>query len=195
MVYLEVKKGKNQFNRMGSIVSLPCLYVGKSHWQGSVGFLESAKYKLDAEDQQDTNKGYGVSWNILDNHDVSVMLGWRYNPATDEFELTFYGHNGEYPKRIWLEDAEGSLMFPVKTKMNRQVFYSIAIEDGWVTCWFDTEDGSAPTKYKLFKPYKKLSGLQRRVEYWFGGDDSNKDGLGGQAPTKLALFASFKSIK
>lgn len=41
----------------------------------------------------------------------------------------------------------------------------------------------------------RISGPIRVTDYWFGGDDSNDDGIGGKAPKDLKLKAEFKRIK
>lgn len=133
MPTLKVKKNKNQFTPKGNFIPIPTIYLNKDTWKGHITFTEESKYILDDVDQGDTNKGYGVSWNILDNHDIAIMLGWRYNSQLDKFQLTLYWHNGDYPHHNWLTDEQGSLTYPVEVASGEKVYYTITVDaDGYV---------------------------------------------------------------
>ena len=66
-------------------------------------FQESTKYNLNegldvvafSGDQKDWCKLVGLSWNLFSNHINTSMVGWRYNPDTDLFQLNAYSHVNE----------------------------------------------------------------------------------------------------
>lgn len=41
----------------------------------------------------------------------------------------------------------------------------------------------------------KFNAPLRVVDYWFGGDDTDNNGIGGKAPKDLEVIAQFKKIK
>lgn len=55
-------------------------------------FADTCNYNLGNEDQEDWNKLLGIFYNLLDPHDNTVMVGWRYNPKTNLIELNAYFH-------------------------------------------------------------------------------------------------------
>lgn len=94
MKILKVKKGKNLF-KANCFDIIPKVYLTTDYlYTGSVIFTEDSKYQLDSKDQKDTNKGYGISNSLISNFtSTTIMLGWRYNPSTDLFELYPYCHD------------------------------------------------------------------------------------------------------
>lgn len=85
----KVKKGKHDFKPTDSIgIANPCLKEIKY----KVVFTESCKYILPGEDQDDWNKGGGVSFSLLSNRKNSVMWAWRYKPVFDRIQLCAYWH-------------------------------------------------------------------------------------------------------
>lgn len=93
MKTLKVEENKNLFK--SRCIHIPKVYItGGTEFMGSVIFTEKSKYELDKEDIKDTNKGFGISNSLLSNFSSStIMLGWRYNPETDLFELYAYLHD------------------------------------------------------------------------------------------------------
>ena len=57
----------------------------------TVRFINGA-YLIPGEDQEDWNKLWGLSFNLLTNHKDSVMIGWRYNHGTRKTEFNAYCH-------------------------------------------------------------------------------------------------------
>ena len=56
-----------------------------------VRFADDVRYAtVDPVNQWDWNKLMGFT--TYDNHQDSIRLGWRYNPATDRVELGYYGY-------------------------------------------------------------------------------------------------------
>lgn len=63
-------------------------------WQ--VVFSDESKYDVDV-DQSDWNKLLGVKWDYFKPREDAIMCGWRYDIATDLFDLCMYVHeNGSY---------------------------------------------------------------------------------------------------
>jgi hypothetical protein len=59
--------------------------------EGTGTFTEDTVYDLKDEDQRDWNKFTGIAFTPLEPDRNSVMVGWRYNLASQEFEIApFY---------------------------------------------------------------------------------------------------------
>lgn len=189
MKRLHVKKNKNLFK--SCLIPKPKLFLNKTLWEGKVLFTEQSKYILDPTDQKDLNKGYGISGNLTNNHDISIMLGWRYNPQTDLFELTPYAHNGSLSKRIWPSDNKHNPKILKTVPVGEPVTYYISkLGPTTINFYFLGSELEDIFTVDFYKPIPKLL---RQIDYWFGGNDSNNDGLGGKAPHDLSLLASFKA--
>jgi len=122
-------------------------------------------YDLQDEDQQDWNKGGGLSFNMFTNHRNSAMWAWRYNPVTNFFEIGYYCHiNGKIEKSaqpeinvapllpfdvlmVFMKDA---VLFEFKTVLERKtVSISIGNWGNWSREIFPWFGGNNPAPEDL----------------------------------------------
>ena len=71
---------------------IPWIRRKPTYLRWEVHFSVNSRYKLPGADQQDWNKGGGLSFNMLNNHKDSTMWSWRYNPELGLMELSTYSH-------------------------------------------------------------------------------------------------------
>lgn len=82
-----VKQGKHDF--WPPEPRTPHLSRGLS-WQWDVVFDASCRYALPGEEQEDFNKGGGVSFKLFSNSTDAVMWAWRHTPQGDKVDITLY---------------------------------------------------------------------------------------------------------
>lgn len=135
------------------VVRLKAQTVSKKY-----SFTDSCKYVFNDEDQYDWNKLTGLSFNLLDARQDSIMCGWRYNPINDMFELCSYYHvNGSFnPPSTPLISVKSGEVFEVSfifDKVNKEATIQIKTEESIV---------SNKTPFDKF-------GINRTINTWFGG--------------------------
>ena len=79
-----IKKGKHR-----AWPPLVGLWLNKSVLRRKVCFDFSAKYDLGNNNQEDTNKLFGIGY-LWSHHNNSARFGWRYVPETRNFLITAY---------------------------------------------------------------------------------------------------------
>jgi len=105
------------------------LYRGVKKCKGEIGmafrheFTSSCEYDFRDEQQFDWNKLWGISTNV-NIHEESYRFVWRYNPATDNFEITSYCYIKG--KKIISKDF-------VKVKANKSLYTTLDYKDGLIT--------------------------------------------------------------
>ena len=122
-------------------------------------FTDSCKYVIPNEDQNDWNKLTGVSFNLIDARQDTIMCGWRYNVEKDEFELCGYYHiNGSFnPPQYCLVTVKAQERFTVVFAFNKGMktaAISFIIK--------------GKTNITEMTPFNKF-GINRIVNTWFGG--------------------------
>jgi len=129
-------------------------------------FTDQARYILPGVDQQDWNKLAGLSFNLFSNHVHSVMVGWRFNPEIDRFELGFYYHvDGN---RVIRRDAEGSEVFAVSPVAGMlRVRFEVYDFLGKVETSIETDAGIVRDEVGI-----RTSRRSRVINTWFGGNRS-----------------------
>lgn len=85
-------KGCHDFWINGFIPHLPRFFYGVKQLKWEVVLDESATYTLPGADQQDWNKGGGLSFNYFNHLKESAMWAWRWNPVTSKHEFAAYCH-------------------------------------------------------------------------------------------------------
>lgn len=135
----------------------PAIFVRKVSGTGT--FTADSGYDLKDVDQYDWNKFTGIAFSPLQHDRNSVMVGWRYNLTTQEFEIApFYNVNKE---RILPNEQTEVISVPADGTFTYTVDYS-----GVTIGYGDTT---------VFKPYP--AGLtpniwtSSRVSGWFGGNE------------------------
>lgn len=135
----------------------PAFFVKKVSGTGT--FTADSVYDLKDVDQYDWNKFTGIAFSPIQHDRNSVMVGWRYNLTTQEFEIApFYNVNKE---RILPNEQTEVISVPADGTFTYTVDYSgVTISYGDKT---------------VFKPYP--TGLTpniwtaTRVSGWFGGNE------------------------
>ena len=89
---LVVHKGWKDFLINGWLPQLPAFWRKKTHLHWDIVLDEEAKYILDQGDQNDINKGGGISYYYWNHHKDSAMWGWNWNPSKNKFQYFFYCH-------------------------------------------------------------------------------------------------------
>lgn len=93
-----VPKNKHAFLLWGKLIPVPAIRKDVKNISWTVQFDQTCAYDLGMPDQRDWNKGGGLSFDMITNHEDAAMWGWRYNPAAKVIELTAYCHiNGKRP--------------------------------------------------------------------------------------------------
>lgn len=125
---------------------------------GTGTFTADTVYDLKDEDQFDWNKFTGIAFTPLEPDRDSVMVGWRYNLVTEEFEIApFYNVD---KIRILPEQAE-VISVPADQTFQFDVDYS-----GVTLTYADT------SVYKPFPPGLTANvWTAARVSGWFGGNE------------------------
>ena len=156
------QKGKHRFT--SGPLGVPCLgRVRRASWE--VAFSPSCRYNLPGADQDDWNKGGGVSFDLLTNHTDSVMWAWRYNPGTDKIELGLYCH----------VDGRREIAIDVR---GRQALLSVAIGE-IVTVELEVEDSAYAMRFDCLSsetvtaaiPFTHRKKTIRTINPWFGGNN------------------------
>lgn len=139
-----------------------------------VVFGENADYDLQDEDQKDWNKLCGLFYNFLNTRDNTVMIGWRYNRATQRMELNGYYHvdKGRDFTKPLLEVALGE---PVRVDIlvdYEQKNYTVQLTR--------VNDG---TQAKDSMPFTHNNTSCMEINTYFGGNES--------APQDITIYKAY----
>ena len=147
----------------GSHTSTPFLakiWLTAPCFSKAFSFTDSCKYNLNGEDQLDWNKLTGISFNLIDARQNTVMCGWRYNIEKDNFELCAYYHiSGSFnPPQKAICSVKSGERFEVNIKFNK-ANKSVAFEIV-----------KADERFTENSNFEKF-GICRQVNTWFGGNN------------------------
>ena len=125
---------------------------------GTGTFTANSTYDLGDEDQWDWNKFTGIAFTPLEPDRNSVMVGWRYNLISKEFEIApFYNVD----KARILPTPQDIISIPVDQTFQYNVDY-----DGVTLTYGDK------TVFKAFpKGLTPNVWTAARVSGWFGGNE------------------------
>ncbi|MEI7914279.1 MAG: hypothetical protein WCH82_05985 [Mycobacteriaceae bacterium] len=126
---------------------------------GTGTFTTDTAYDLGDEDQYDWNKFTGIAFTPLEPDRNSVMVGWRYNLTTQEFEVApFYNVD---KKRILPNEQTEVIAVPAGQA------FQFAVDYNGVTLSY-----GGKTVYKPF-PAGLTANVwtAARVSGWFGGNE------------------------
>lgn len=182
MITYRVEEGRNAFRPYGFMV------VPNARWalpgiHAQFIFDENAVYEFEGNDrdQFDWNKVFGLRFGLLNNRKNSCMIGWRWNADAQVHEFTSYVHRnrerivGWGGDQVFLKVANGTLvdayLFPVDNSRK-----------AWCTWLLNGENGN-----KVVTHFDRRSWAIGRIDAWFGGDDSDGNGIGGKAPKDLSF--------
>lgn len=126
---------------------------------GSAVFTEESKYLLNPVDQQDWNKLAGITYG-LNPHQNTSLIGWRWNPALNLFQVAPYFNNRG--SNVQPEQRE-ILNIPAEQE------FTFNIIKGAVNIY----DSNLNTAKRVFKYCGiKTSFLSYRVQHYFGGNQA-----------------------
>ncbi len=126
---------------------------------GTGTFTPNTVYDLKDEDQYDWNKFTGIAFTPLEPDRNSVMVGWRYNLRTAEFEIApFYNVD---KKRILPNELSEVISVPADETFEYFVDYTgVTISYGGKTVFKPYPEGLTPRVWTA-----------ARVSGWFGGNE------------------------
>jgi hypothetical protein len=138
---------------------------------GTGTFTADTVYDLKDEDQKDWNKFTGIAFTPLEPDRNSVMVGWRYNLVSQEFEIApFYNVD---KKRILPNEQTEVISVPAGETFDYFVDYSgVRISYGGKTVYKPYPEGLKPNVWTA-----------ARVSGWFGGNEV--------APRTVSYFLKF----
>lgn len=127
---------------------------------GTGTFTTDTVYDLKDEDQYDWNKFTGIAFTPLEPDRNSVMVGWRYNLASQEFEIApFYNVD---KKRILPNEQTEVISVPAGETFDYNVDYTgVRISYGGKTVYKPYPEGLKPNVWTA-----------SRVSGWFGGNET-----------------------
>jgi hypothetical protein len=138
---------------------------------GTGTFTADTVYDLKDEDQYDWNKFTGIAFTPLEPDRNSVMVGWRYNLISQEFEIApFYNVD---KKRILPNEQTEVISVPAGETFDYAVDYSgVRISYGGTTVYKPYPEGLKPNVWTA-----------ARVSGWFGGNEV--------APRTISYYLKF----
>ncbi len=138
--------------------------------QGTGTFTSDSVYDLKDEDQFDWSKFTGIAFTPLEPDRDSVMVGWRYNLTTQEFEIApFYNVD----KARILPVRADIISVPVDQTFDYLVDYTgVTLSYGDKTVFKPFPEGLTPNLWTAV-----------RVSGWFGGNEV--------APRTLSYYITF----
>jgi hypothetical protein len=148
----------------------PAFFVRKVSGTGT--FTADSAYDLKDADQYDWNKFTGIVFSPLQHDRNSVMVGWRYNLTTEEFEIApFYNVDKE---RILPDEHTEVISVPAGQTFQYTVDFSgVTISYGDKTVFKPYPQGLTPNVWTA-----------SRVSGWFGGNEA--------APRTLTYYLNLK---
>lgn len=137
-----------------SLPRMPAFFITKV--SGNAMLTENTIYDLKTVDQYDWNKLTGISFNILRPDQNALMVAWRYNVDSKQFEVAPY-YNVDLA-RILPSDSE-IIPVPVGQTFTFSVDYSgITVSYGATSVFKPIPADLHPNRWTAF-----------RVHTWFGG--------------------------
>lgn len=126
---------------------------------GTGTFTAKSSYDLKDEDQFDWNKFTGIAFTPLEPDRNSVMVGWRYNLTSQEFEIApFYNVDKQ---RILPNERTEVISVPTDQTFGYRVDYTgVTISYGDKTVFKPFPPGLTPNVWTA-----------ARVSGWFGGNE------------------------
>jgi len=177
-----VYPGRHTFKLWGRVWGPPCIKRKVKRIEWVVRFTESCRYTLDNGDQDDWNKGGGVSFDLLTNHTDSAMWAWRWNPERQVIQLSTYCHvdGGVLKARTALGPDQTSPEVVAEVEIGQTVDISLRIEHDRYAFTFETAEGTS----NYWTPHNHDKKLARTIGAWFGGNR--------QAPQRIDIYLTRK---
>ena len=155
------------------------------------------KHGGDKDLQFDWNKAFGLNLRIWEPaHNWSCMAAFRC-PSEASWEVTGYANKGSASEReigyekvkkdevFWQMGAEEVFRVEVIPVDRRKVMLEV---------WKNTSNSGWVVRREIYKYDTRMS-FVGIVGPWFGGDDSDSNGLGGVAPKDVAVYLDWSIEK
>lgn len=160
-----VKKGKHSFKSWNLLERVaryfPIFNYTSKEFTWECQFEESCRYLLEGNEQDDWNKGGGLTSAFTSNREDSLMWAWRYIPSVDYIEIAFYINKSD--KSFEFE----SLGF-VQIGQKFTLKYSFNDEDEMFI-----DFSALSNTIEVTELYRKVSIIKARwIPLWFGGSNS-----------------------
>jgi hypothetical protein len=175
MTAYTVKAGKHAFSPYAF-----CLKRNPKQMAWRVTFGKGSDYTLPYPDNRDWNKGGGLSYRMLTNHEHSIMWGWRWNAEKNEHEVCMYAHldgvrkvGKSHTAPPDVQDKEVAYEVP----FGIECLITLKIENGKYLMGFSVP--GRPVNYCALT-YTHREGWARCIGAWFGGNR--------QAPQNMTLY-------
>lgn len=179
----KVKKGKHDFKPN----KLKLRTKNNVHLRFVVKFTNKSIYDLqDSIEQQDWNKGAGLSEHLFSNKKNAALWVWRWNVEDEMFDLSTYFHKDKARIVPKFEKYEGLNEVIWRVKRN-QVFIVDVYKnkaDNYYRVSFFNSNLELQAYYQLY--FDDLTNMSKELSSWFGGSE--------KAPKSLRFYMS-KSIK
>ena len=121
-------------------------------------------YVLNGEDQKDWNKLVGLKKNFFQPKKNSIMVGWRFDPHTQEVQFTPYWHDSKGNAYYWDDNKCASIDYNIFLESNpvviihiNKVSISVSILD------------SLNTYHSVIPHEANVSYKNWLITHWFGG--------------------------
>jgi len=132
----------------------------------TVRFHENCDYHIQENgtthvDQYDWNKLCGVFFSLFNTRKDSAMMGWRYNPKTDEIEMAPYYHV-----------SSSRDMFKTMMTVKREETFSLSLKVDYEKksyLWKMEKEGFETTHEM---PFTHRGGLCGFISFYFGGNQT-----------------------
>lgn len=149
-------------------------------------FLEESKYDWEGDkDQEDWNKLGGLTFNLYPRNKDALLIGWRYSPEKEAFEVVAYiNENGDNlpieSKMIeYIANERGSVEITRKGKEFKYTFFK---ESG--ISWQEMTTVTLKIRKGFWFAF--------RSEPWFGGENNSKGQYGGKHYKDICFNWSMK---
>jgi len=188
MTKYTVLKGKHPFRLGGVLPPVPSVRMDRERIGWRVRFAENCAYSLIGLDQGDWNKGGGISFDLLTNHQNAAMWGWRYNPLTGLIEMTAYCHIDG--KRPFLKGSSysqghpgvgGEVCLEVELGMTAEVILRMDKGEKRYDFYFSILNGK---QWPVGVGHNHNKRVGRIINPWFGGNNA--------APHRMDIFLDRK---
>ena len=99
------------------------IWFGKKEIRRDITFFPSCKYNINDEDQEDTNKLFGIGY-LPHHHIDSARFGWRYDVLQNKFIISAYCYVDEQRiiKELCTVDVMQTCTFIIKKEVDGYTF-------------------------------------------------------------------------
>lgn len=177
-----VYPSRHAFQLWGRVWQPPCIIRRPTLLSWQVRFGEGCDYELPGADQQDWNKGGGISFDLLTNHTDAIMWAWRWNPVLKMIELAMYAHvDGQRViARNELMPNDGEVMIRLRIGQTSRV--SLKVDEMPNHYDMNFQVIGSDESYPAAISFTHEKTIARTIGAWFGGNRP--------APKRMEIYIS-----